>query len=705
MLKINNRLKLTKLIVMTTIIALTLVSCGGVEMYDDSTSVIPAKTPPADWMSVATLAGATLDHEQSDEEIAAILNQLVEDGVSVVEADSRLSEYLTDAEFAQDLGLMQRVAKLAKERNLKIVWYYPSLEVITQNGVNLPSSMFKDHPNWVQVSADGEPNVFYGNKVFWVEENDESAWMEPLSEWRDLYINRVKQMAQTGIDGLWLDVPLYNDIAGKWASHHELSKAKFKNDTGYTTPPLEDNALNINDANTKVWLNWRHQEIDRFLKDVLVNARAINPSFNVVVETVTMDYNAAILEGLDGAFQGLIDGLYHVWEVDVVSDTNSMYHGQEDDYISLISMYKFGRGADSGRAAWGFSYGYGEVDAESVMAISVAAQVNAYELKSPEMTTTVGRSYRKKMFSWIAQNEDMMFRSTSDAKVVLLHSSASRDYIDGRCVMDGTCGVSLFASWQRPDPAIAWWTDNVGDSLYSTNYMSEYRGLVKALVNSHVPFDLLPSRLMTATRLSKYDTIVAPSLESLSSSEGQLIRNFVAAGGKVIFTAKQPGTLTELGLGRSHLFAEIDNTAAGSCGTKAYGNGSMVWCNKSIGKEYMVNKNMAALTQFQALLGSSMTSLLEAPTAGSKIYFEVYSKENKTAVHVVNYKGADGSFSVVPTSFDFSIKTNGRAVAKVLQTTPSSPTPVEVPFIASNDKVSISATGIGTWTLFIIEYN
>jgi hypothetical protein len=100
-----------------------------------------------------------------------------------------------------------------------------------------------------------------------------------------------------------------------------------------------------------------------------------------------------------------------------------------------------------------------------------------------------------------------------------------------------------------------------------------------------------------------------------------------------------------------------------------------------------------------------MTSLLEAPTAGTKIYFEVYSKDNKTAVHVVNYKGADGSFSVVPTSFDFSIKTNGRAVAKVLQTTPSSPTPMEVPFIASDDKVSISATGIGTWTLFIIEYN
>lgn len=687
-------------------LCVALAACSSPNTNEDGVAIVAASTPPADWMRVATLGGASVDREDSDQDLALLLNQLVEDGVTVVEVDSRLSEYLTEDEFAQELALMHRVVTLAKQRNLKTVWYYPSLEVLTVGGETSPSSMYKDHPDWVQLSADGQPNVFYGSKVFWVNPGDESAWMEPLSGWRDVYIARVKQIAQTGVDGVWLDVPLYNDIVGRWASRHPLSDAKFLNDTGLTAPELipGTQSLDMSTANTQTWLNWRHHELDRFLKEVLTEARSVTPGFNLIVETVTMDYNAAVLEGLDGAFQGPMDGLWHVWEVDVVSDTNAMRNAKADDFVSLIAMYKFGRGADRDRAAWGFTYGSQGDDAELVMATAVAAQVNPYELKSPEMTTTVGRDYRRKMFSWLHANEDVLFRSESDARVLLLHSSASRDYIDGPCIMEGDCGVSLFATWQRPDPAMEWWTNNSGDSLYASRYMAEYRGLVKALVNHHIPFDLMPSRLLTATMLTDYDVVVAPSLAALSDAEHQLLTAYVGSGGHLLFTGERPGQLTERGLQRMpSLFSQFDATAAGQCTAAPLGTGEMVWCNHGLGQAYMVAGDAAAFSEIGTLLGAARTTVLETD-AGPGLYFEVYHTADKTAVHAVNFQGGDGTFSVQPASFNLNVATGGRAVRRVVQTSPAAPAGVELPFTSNGERVAFTAANLGTWTLFAVEF-
>ena len=46
--------------------------------------------------------------------------------------------------------------------------------------------------------------------------------------YRDVYLNRVRRLAQTRLDGVWVDVPLFMDTGAVWPSFHPASNAAFK---------------------------------------------------------------------------------------------------------------------------------------------------------------------------------------------------------------------------------------------------------------------------------------------------------------------------------------------------------------------------------------------------------------------------------------------------------------------------------------------
>jgi hypothetical protein len=215
------------------------------------------------WAKTARVAGSALFVGMEPQEIDQILSDMISQNVSVIEADTDLSNYLTEAQFEQELAFMSEFTTAAHARGLKVVWYYPSLEVITPNGKNLPNTMYKDHPDWVQLGLNGTPNVFYGGsgQVFWVEADAESAWMSPSSPYRDYFIDRVLRIVPTGIDGLWIDVPLLADFGStRWSDFNPSAVAKFQTDTGLSAPRVED----WNDPVWRRWMAWRHEEIALF---------------------------------------------------------------------------------------------------------------------------------------------------------------------------------------------------------------------------------------------------------------------------------------------------------------------------------------------------------------------------------------------------------------------------------------------------------
>jgi hypothetical protein len=200
----------------------------------------PGLTPA--WPGHARIAGAELFAEMTAGEIASNLSALVAQNVSVIEADSDLSRLLTDKEFEADLDLMRRYCDAAHRLGVKVVWYYPALEVLSPKAKQGQPSMYKMHPNWVQQGLDGKPNIFYGSRghgrgrLHWVEPGTESAWMSIHSPYSDMFLERISKVSATGVDGIWLDVPLFNDIGAAWADMSPGAAAKFRADTGFDAP-------------------------------------------------------------------------------------------------------------------------------------------------------------------------------------------------------------------------------------------------------------------------------------------------------------------------------------------------------------------------------------------------------------------------------------------------------------------------------------
>lgn len=186
---------------------LSLLLAGFVALAVPQPSVVGASALPEfdGWGGSATIAGAAVFTGMTSAEIDTLLTSMINQKVSVIEADSDLSNYLNEAAFAQELGLMRDMATAAHARGLRVGWYYPTLEVLTPKGKNIAQTMAKEHPDWVQLGLDGTPNVFYGaGVVFWVEKDMESAWMSPSSPgYRAYFLDRVRRIAATGVDYLW----------------------------------------------------------------------------------------------------------------------------------------------------------------------------------------------------------------------------------------------------------------------------------------------------------------------------------------------------------------------------------------------------------------------------------------------------------------------------------------------------------------------
>jgi glycosyl hydrolase family 42 (putative beta-galactosidase) len=579
------------------------------------------------WLGRARIGGAELFWEMTAAEIAKSVSTLADQNVSVIEGDSDLSRLLTDKEFDAELGLMRRYSEAAHQRNIKVVWYYPALEVLTPNAKRGNKSMFQTHPDWVQRGIDGKANVFYGGRrgktrVHWVDPNTESAWMSLHSPYADLFIERIKKIAATGVDGIWLDVPIYNDIGASWSDVGPTAAAKFQADTGMEVPK----AANWNDTVWRRWIAWRYQEISNFLLRIRDAAKSVTDDINIVVETVTLDYDASTMLGLDGSTMKASPGIIQVWEVDAVSDKTGMREAKSDDWISLIGMSKFAKAASGRKPSWIFAYGKETDDGLLVLAEALAAGNHPYETKIPLMTTTVGAAYRKRVFSWIKREEERLFASESAAKVGVYFSPESRDYLDK------ASGTGLFATTKSKDTL--WWSREQVDSVYSLTYLAEYRGVIKWLLHNHVPFDIVVRP--DAAELSRYETLIAPALAAISDRDAALLDQYAANGGHLIVTGPKPAMLDEFGNPRNSAILKSVGQREGAqlAALTPSGHGAIQSADL-LGKAYLTKGSPEASRALGDLVGPYVHSPIET-NADPSVHMELRKSAREMLLHVVN---------------------------------------------------------------------
>lgn len=642
-------------------LAATLIACTGIGSGSEfpagrirgeapdgspSTQAGTATTPPLDavipigqgavdilgaWQSGARIGGLDLDVSMTDAEVDVLLRQRKAENVSVLEIDTRLSEYLTDAEFDREVAFLDRVSNMAHAIGLRAVAYYPALEVLSPNA-SAGATMANAHPEWLQHGINGAPNVFVGGQEHWVDADVQSAWMSPNSGYRDYFITRMEKLARTRLDGVWIDVPLYLQTGAPWPGAEAAAASAFSSWSGGARLPT---AVDFSDATFKAWIRWRHENLADFVEDVRARSVAANPSFWLIVENYPMDYDGTAA-GLDGTFYHRADNMLVVWEVDSVSNTRAMKNATVADFDNKIAMFKWARGVDQDRPTWVFSYGDEPLDASLVMAAAVATGSAPFESKTPDMTRSVGTAFRTEWFGFLRENAPALFGVERRAEVGVWYSAATRDYHD--FAIGGSYG--MYPTTRPPVADADWWATAEEDSLIGKPHLSGWRGAARALHRWAVPYRVVAEPGDVDAGLAGLELLWLPSVAAMSDESATQIAAFAEAGGVVLATGAFPGRLDDRGETRqtsalASLFGAGDQAGARA---KAIGRGYAIYRPDLRGADLFDADGDTFATLQQLVRLHTGDPMITEASEGTLIEIGV-AAPNRHHLYVVDYSG------------------------------------------------------------------
>ncbi|NIT51744.1 MAG: hypothetical protein GWO41_03105, partial [candidate division Zixibacteria bacterium] len=334
--------------------------------------------PNQNWTHFVRAAG----HSLSLDRVNDIIRSATESQVFGIETDNDITgRYISFLDPAGKLQAIKAIANKAHAADNYAYVYIAGLECITDNADRREHSFFKDHPEWVQRNIHGEPAVFGGGTAFWIREGDEDVWISPYAmEWRDIFMERVRQVAATGIDGVYVDIPYwmthFEGWENSWASFDDYTVAAFKEKTGLNAK-IDLKPGDFSDPAFRKWVDFRINTLTEFMKEIDRNVKAVNPNCMTIAEIYPGYGEEAVRVGAD------VYRLYAV--VDVITHEYSagayMASVREPfDWLSyMIGMYTF-RAFAGDKASWMLSYSWdGEenVDPRDAMRNLAMSQVMA----------------------------------------------------------------------------------------------------------------------------------------------------------------------------------------------------------------------------------------------------------------------------------------------------------------------------------------
>jgi hypothetical protein len=394
-----------------------------------------------------------------------------------------------------------------------------------QTGLELIAEASRDpgseHPDWAQVSLDGQPILFNdisGEQEHWLDEGQRDIWLSPCSSYRELSLARVREMAGTGIDGLWVDTVYLQHSIGEhedlWPSADACSTAAFQSATGLSLPAAED----WDDPGWRRWVVWRHGQMTDYLLAVKQAAREANPDLVFFEENWNVDGSGATQYANDpAAYLGYPD-MSTGHEVSTVGDRvdegeTGMQDATLEQWLAFATMIKWARGADAGKPSWILTYGYQAADAERLAGVILAEGANYYETRGPSMDDSVGADYRQRIFSWTAAHQEALYGGESAATVALAYSPRTRDLLDQGA-------GDLYEPEEAP-------------------FFHEYRQAAATLLRNHIPFDIvILNDALSAASLGGYGTLILPNVAAMSDAEAAAIRDFAEGGGGLILVGE-----------------------------------------------------------------------------------------------------------------------------------------------------------------------
>src|SRR5438105_6597987 len=247
---------------------------------------LAASYPPGqEWTNYVRIGAYGLQLNNTDKIVASAQDS----NVFGIEVDNDIpGRYESFVNPEEKLKAIRDVATKADAAGNHAFVYIAGTECITANADSTPHTLAKEHPDWLQRKITGEPAMFGGGTAFWIKKGDEDVWVSPYApEWRKIYMERVKQIAATGIDGIYVDIPYwmthFEGWENTWASFDDYTVEAFRKQTGLNAKK----DLKIGDfsnANFRKWVDFRIQTFTDFMREIANNAKSVNPQIKIIPE-------------------------------------------------------------------------------------------------------------------------------------------------------------------------------------------------------------------------------------------------------------------------------------------------------------------------------------------------------------------------------------------------------------------------------------
>jgi hypothetical protein len=429
-------------------------------------------------------------------------------GVFGIEVDNDIpGRYESFLDPTEKLKAINSVAQEAHQHGNKSFVYIAGTECITAHADKSSHSLAKDHPDWLQRKITGEPAAFTSGAAFWISPGDEDVWVSPYApEWRKTYMDRVRQIAATGIDGIYVDIPYwmthFEGWENTWASFDDYTVAAFKRSTGLDAK--HDLKLGeVSDPNFRKWIDFRISTLTDFVSEISRTARSVNPSIMTIPEIYPGIEEEAMRVGAD-VYQmyGVVDAIAHEYEFGE-GDHMASSRSQLDWFLYQAGMLSFRAFADK-KATWILNYSWdgdkqlGPSEPMKNLAMSeIMVGANTWDAPGHTMAGSNDSKTRTEIFTWIARNERTLYEPRHPLHPVGVYfSPASRNY-------------------------------NAKDFLPS------YRGILLLLLQNH-----LELQVVTPRTLANFtgQALVLPTVSVLNEDEKSQLGAFASRGGKLVFT-------------------------------------------------------------------------------------------------------------------------------------------------------------------------
>jgi hypothetical protein len=462
-----------------------------------------------DWTHYVRIAGHSLNREN----VPAIISESEKSHVFGIEVDNDIpGRYESFLDPTEKLNAIRSAAEAAHKVGNKAFVYIAGLECITANADKSAHSFFKDHPAWVQRQINGKPAIFGGGTAFWIRPGDEDVWVSPFPpQWRTRYMSLVRQIAATGIDGIYVDIPYwmthFEGWEKSWASFDDFTVAAFRKQTGLDA--RRDIRLNdVSDPHFRRWIDFRIQTLTQFMKEIDANAKAINPHCLTIAE---------IYPGIEEPAPRVGADVYQLYQVvDVIAHE---YQGMGADMAAsksafdwldqMIGMFAF-RAFAGGKATWMLNYSWdGEKGVsipeamKTLFAVQLTAGASSWDAQGHVMSGSNDLGVRTQVFEWIAKHE--------------------KTFYDER---------------QPVDPIGVYFSPRTRD-YFPEEFIRSFKGVMSLLLLTHREFEIVTPRT-----LSQFSgrVLILPDARCLDNGEIATLQHFASAGRKLIMTG-QTGAL------------------------------------------------------------------------------------------------------------------------------------------------------------------